>query len=107
MALALSRVRMGGGSWEPVVSNGSLILWPSPPTAGRAASSDISASSKRRIGDAAVLRYVLVNDANLKTQVHCAGCGMKIGQRYVRTIASRGVFCDFACYGGGPKNRSY
>jgi hypothetical protein len=61
----------------------------------------ISASSKRRVGDAAAVRYVLVNDAHLKTHDCCARCGTTIGQRYVRQMTGRSVFCGFACYQGG------
>jgi hypothetical protein len=81
------------------VGNSPLVLWPSAPTVGLTSTPDTSVSPKRRVCHAPVLRYVLVNDANLKTQAHCAQCGTTIGQRYVQTIASRNVFCDFACYG--------
>jgi hypothetical protein len=81
------------------VADGSLILWPSAPTAGFASSLETSAASRRDSGGSSLLRYVLVNDANLKTQAYCAECGTKIGQHYVReTGGSRSVFCDFACY---------
>jgi hypothetical protein len=56
-------------------------------------------TSKRNTDESSVLRYILVNDANLKTQAYCAQCGTKIGQQYVRETGSRSVFCDFACYG--------
>lgn len=95
---ALNRARTGGGSGSPAVANGSLILWHSGPTARCASSPDIPALSKRTTCDSSVLRYVLVNDANLKTQAYCSTCGTKIGQRYVRKTGSRSMFCDFACY---------
>ena len=85
------------------MANGSLILWRSASMADYVCSLGISDSSKRdaRTRNAcrsSALRYVLVNDANLKTQAYCAGCGTKIGQCYVRETGSRIVFCDFACY---------
>jgi hypothetical protein len=82
------------------VGNSSLILWRSAPTAVAVSSPDISAA-KRRVGDAATVRYVLVNDAHLKTQACCAQCGTTIGERYVRNMTGRSVFCDFDCYQDG------
>jgi hypothetical protein len=95
---ALSRVRTGGGSGSPAVVDGSLILWPSASTPDSAALSDLPAASNGNTCESSVPRYVLVNDANLKTRAHCAQCGTEIGRRYVRAIAGRRVFCDFACY---------
>ena len=83
------------------MGNSSLILSRSAPMAAAASSPAVSASSKRRVGDAAAVRYVLVNDAHLKTQACCAQCGTTIGQRYVRKMTGRSVFCGFACYQGG------
>jgi hypothetical protein len=77
--------------------DGSLILWPSASTPG-SASLPIPAASNGNTCESSVPRYVLVNDANLKTQAHCAQCGTEIGQRYVRAIGSRSVFCALACY---------
>ena len=76
--------------------NGSLILCPSAPTGDPASSPDTT--SKRNTHKSSVLRYVLVNDANLKTQAYCAQCSTMIGQQYVRGTGSRSVFCDFVCY---------
>jgi hypothetical protein len=80
------------------VVDGSLILWPSASTPDAAALPDFPAASNGNTGESSVPRYVLVNDANLKTRTHCAQCGTEIGQRYVRAIGGRRVFCDFACY---------
>jgi hypothetical protein len=96
----------GGACWEPAVGNSSLMLWRSAPTAVTASSPDISTAPRRRIGDAGAVRYVLVNDAHLKTPACCAQCGMTIGQRYVRQMTGRSVFCDFACYQGGRHQTS-
>jgi hypothetical protein len=45
-----------------------------------------------------VLRCILVNDANLKIEAHCARCHKKIGESYVRQVGSRFLFCGFDCY---------
>jgi hypothetical protein len=47
---------------------------------------------------ACVMRYILVNDAYLKTEACCARCCSKIGERYVREIGSGLLFCDADCY---------
>jgi hypothetical protein len=78
------------------VVDGSLILWPSASTASSASLPDIPAAPNANT--CALPRYVLVNDANLKIQAHCAQCGTEIGQGYVRAIGSRSVFCALACY---------
>ena len=79
--------------------DGSLFLWHSAATAGFASSLDIySDSSMGNTCELSALRYVIVNDANLKSQTYCAECGTNIGQRYIRKIDSRSVFCDVACY---------
>ena len=75
--------------------NGFLILCPSAPTGGPPSP---NTTSKRNTDELTVLRYILVNDANLKIQTYCVQCGTKIGQQYVRKTSSRSVFCDFACY---------
>jgi hypothetical protein len=80
------------------VADDSLVLLHSASPVGSAASPDISASSVRLARNSPVVRYVLVNDANLKTNVCCAQCGTKIGQHYVRDTGSRSVFCDYVCY---------
>lgn len=46
------------------------------------------------------MRYILVNDAYLKTEACCASCCGKIGEHYVREIGSGLLFCDADCYHG-------
>jgi hypothetical protein len=70
---------------------------------GSASLPDIPAASNGNVCESSVPRYVLVNDANLKTQARCAQCGTEIAQRYVRSIGSRSVFCGLACYRSGPE----
>ena len=83
---------------SPAVVDCSLILRPSASTAGSASLSDVPAASNGNTRELSVPQYVLVNDANLKTQAHCAQCGAQIEQCYVRAIGSRSVFCAVACY---------
>jgi predicted Zn-dependent protease len=52
--------------------------------ADSASPSDIPAWSNRNTCESSFPRYVLVNDANLKSQTYCKECGTEIGQRYVR-----------------------
>jgi hypothetical protein len=47
------------------------------------------------------MRCVLVNDANLKAEACCTSCRRKIGDRYIREIGSRYLYCDYACYRRG------
>lgn len=90
--------------------DGSLIIWPSASTAGSPSSSDIPVASNRDTfdsSDSSVPRYVLVNDANLKTQAYCAQCSAEIGQHYVRAMGSRSVFCGFTCYCCAAERSAY
>jgi hypothetical protein len=57
-----------------------------------------STVSPNRARDRAAFRCVLVNGAHLKVDSCCIACGRRIGQSYVRHIASRKTFCDFGCY---------
>ncbi len=44
------------------------------------------------------MRCVVVNEANLKAEAFCAHCAEKIGDRYLREIRTRLIYCDYHCY---------
>jgi hypothetical protein len=45
------------------------------------------------------MRCIIVNGAILKAETCCTHCGSKIGDRYIREIGSRLIYCDYRCYG--------
>ena len=45
-----------------------------------------------------MMRCILVNDANLKTDACCAQCGKTIGESYVRKLGNKFLYCGFKCY---------
>jgi hypothetical protein len=92
-------LRADGGSLEPAVGNGPLVLASfETSTAQLCSPPHIVASYAGRASAKPVLRCILVNDANLKTEAHCAWCHKRIGESYLRQIASKLLFCDFDCY---------
>jgi hypothetical protein len=44
------------------------------------------------------MRCVLVNGARLKGDCRCCYCRSEIGDRYVREISTRRVYCGQDCY---------
>ena len=44
------------------------------------------------------MRCILVNGAKLKADTCCCSCGTQVGDRYVREIATKRVYCDHGCY---------
>lgn len=81
------------------MGNARLIFASSEPSTTQLCSPPhLIASSAGRASTRSVLRCILVNDANLKTEVHCARCHKKIGESYVRQVGSRFLFCGFDCY---------
>ena len=41
---------------------------------------------------------ILVNDAKLKTGACCTQCGKAIGEKYVRKLGDKFLYCDLHCY---------
>jgi len=46
----------------------------------------------------APMRCIIVNGAQLKTEMRCTHCGKKIGRTYLREIGNRLIYCDLTCY---------
>jgi hypothetical protein len=44
------------------------------------------------------MRCIIVNGAQLKTEMRCTHCGKKIGHTYLREIGNRLIYCDLTCY---------
>jgi hypothetical protein len=90
-------------SWDVESVRGRSFLEPTVAYACLIASSETSLPAAdvpciNPVRDSGVLRYVLVNDACLKVDAHCATCRTRIGTTYLRDIGSRSTFCGFGCY---------
>jgi len=49
------------------------------------------------------LRFVLVNNRSPRAEAHCALCGGKIEESYVRETQTHLFYCDTQCFAGRAK----